>query len=120
MRSHKPAILICIAIALVHAACLAPDPDELDVEPAARVVIAWDPLACGDPHRVAVELEDDAGVPVSTSTVCHSGSASVDVRHFGIYRGRVYAWSAGEIRGELPMQLAVDAPVVRWFIETPR
>lgn len=117
---RRPQISIPLLVTALLAACLPPDPDELELAPAARVVVAWDPLACGDPHRIAVELEDEGGLQVSTSTACNSGAASVDVRHFGIYRGRVYAWSAGEIRAELPMQLAVDAPIVRWFIETPR
>jgi hypothetical protein len=94
-----------------------PDADEPAI---ARVVVVWDPLACGDPHRVAVELEDQAGIALSSSTRCDAGSLSIDTRHFGVYYGRIYAWEAGEeIRSITPVRLFVDEPVVRWLIATP-
>ena len=90
-------------------------------EPQSRIVAGWDPLACGEPHRVVVELEDDAGAPVSASAPCEVGSITLDVRHWGVYRGRVYAWTFGpEIRSEVPVRLDVDAPVIYWTIETPK
>ncbi|HUQ41074.1 MAG TPA: hypothetical protein VM052_01100 [Candidatus Limnocylindrales bacterium] len=101
-------------------ACLDEVPDEMPPAPVARVIVAWDPRDCGEPHRVAVELEDHDGNPASTSTVCAIGSITLDVRHFGVYIGRIYAWSEGAIRGEVRMHLAVDEPISRWFIETPR
>src|SRR5689334_15092869 len=77
--------------------------------PIARVVAAWDPLACGDPHRVAVELADDDGAAVSASTPCAIGGVTVDVGHFGSYRGRVYAWAPGApVRSEAPLEVMVD------------
>jgi len=88
--------------------------------PVARVVIAWDPLACGEPHRVAVELEDEAGARASTSTPCTTGGATLDLPHLGVYRGRIYAWTADEqARAVTSARLAVDASIVRWWVATP-
>lgn len=93
----------------------------LEIEPAARVVVAWDPRGCGPPHRVAVELEDDDGARSSGSVPCVLGGLSLDVPQLGIYRGRAYAWVAGEpARSITSIHLVVDEPVVRWLIETPR
>ena len=89
--------------------------------PIARVVTAWDPLACGDPHRVAVELADDDGAAVSASAPCAIGGVTVDVGHFGSYRGRVYAWAPGApVRSEAPLEVMVDQPIVRCMVATPR
>ncbi|MBA3502528.1 MAG: hypothetical protein M4D80_21660 [Myxococcota bacterium] len=105
---------------LVFSACMdidSPMPDEPLI---ARVIVVWDPLACGDPHRVAVELEDQAGVKLSSSTPCNAGSLTIDARHFGVYYGRIYAWEAGEpIRSITTVRLFVDEPVMRWLIATP-
>lgn len=92
---------------------LAPSP------PAARIQASWDPLACGPPHRVAIELEDDGGAEVSSSAPCTLGGIALDLAHFGVYRGRVYAWEAGEIRSVTPVRLDVDQPVLWWQVETP-
>lgn len=92
-----------------------------DIEPPARVVTWWDPVECGEPHRVVVELEDDLGVPYSRSAPCEVGSITLDVGQWGVYRGRVYAWNVGpEIRSVLSVRLDVDAPVVQWYVDTPR
>jgi len=96
-----------------------------DVEPQARVVASWDPLPCGDPHRVVVELEDDDGAKVSHSVPCEVGGMSIDIRHWGVYRGRIYAWTltagdAAEMRSVLYVRLDVDAPVIFWPVDTPR
>ena len=94
-----------------------PAPDDT---PQARVVAAWDPLACGDPHRVVVELADDAGAQLSVSAPCTLGGLTIDVPHFGTYHGRVYAWTLGEPdRSIATADLAVDVPVVQWAVETP-
>src|SRR5205823_4123031 len=85
---------------LAFAACL---DEPVPAEPAqARLVVAWDPLACGDPHRVAVELRDDAGALASASTPCDLGGLTVDVAHFGVYHGRVYAWASTEAPAAAP------------------
>jgi len=87
----------------------------------ARLVVAWDPLACGDPHRVAIELADDAGVPIAASTPCNLGGITVDVAHLGSYRGRIYAWAiAAPIRSEAPIELMINEAIVHWHVETPR
>lgn len=89
--------------------------------PIARVVTAWDPLACGDPHRVAVELADDDGAAVSASTPCAIGGLTVDVGHLGTYRGRIYAWAPGApARSEAPLEVVVDEAIVRCMVATPR
>lgn len=94
---------------------LPPDP------PQARLVASWDPLVCGDPHRVVVELEDADGVPLSRSAPCAVGGLSLDVPHFGIYQGRVYAWASGPtMRSVEPVHLTIDEPVVQWLVDTPR
>jgi hypothetical protein len=101
------------------AACI-DSPLDVDEPAIARVVVVWDPLACGEPHRVAVELEDHAGVKLSSSTPCNAGSLAIDAPHIGVYFGRIYAWEAGEdIRSITPVRLTVDEPVVRWLIATP-
>src|SRR5678809_1212655 len=53
-------------------------------EPLARLVAVWDPLACGDPHRVVVELEDEDGVDVSGSAPCTIGGITLDLPGWGI------------------------------------
>ena len=89
--------------------------------PASKIVAAWDPLSCGDPHRVAVELEDTAGAPISASTNCNVGSLALDAPHFDVYRGRIYAWQLGTgERSTQDVHLVVDEPIVRWDVATPR
>jgi len=102
------------------AACL-DEPAEGGPGPAAaRLVVAWDPLACGEPHRVAIELVDDAGASVSASTPCDLGSLTVDVAHLGSYHGRIYGWAlAAPVRSEMPIALMIDQPIVRWEVVTP-
>jgi hypothetical protein len=90
-------------------------------EPQARVVASWDPLQCGDPHRVVVELEDDDGVPLSASAPCALGELTLDAPTFGRYRGRIYAWALGDPeRSVAPVELIIDAPVLGWVVPTPR
>ena len=92
-----------------------------ELEPPARIVASWDPLACGDPHRVVVELEDDEGEQVSRSVPCNAGGLTLDVPRWGVYAGRIYAWTLGpEIRSVLHVRLEVDAPIIFWTVETPR
>ena len=87
----------------------------------ARLVTVWDPLACGDPHRVAIDLQDDDGVMVSGSTPCNIGGLTLDVSHFGSYRGRIYAWALDvPIRSVAPLELTIDQAIVHWTVATPR
>lgn len=89
--------------------------------PQAKIVAEWDPLPCGAPHRVAVELEDSDGVPISASTNCSLGSLSLDARHFGVYIGRIYAWEVGiGERSTATIHLAVDEAIVHWYVATPQ
>ena len=88
--------------------------------PTARIVAAWDPLACGDPHRVVVELADDEGAQLGASVPCALGGLVLDAPHFGSYRGRVYAWLVGAaIRSESPAELEIADPIVHWELVTP-
>jgi hypothetical protein len=105
---------------VVFTACIDASPD-LDDDPAiSRVIVQWDPLACGPPHRIVVELENEEGLRRSASTPCNTGSLTIDAPHYGLYYGRIYAWEAGEdIRSIIPVRLVVDAAVVRWLIATP-
>jgi hypothetical protein len=100
------------------AACIdAPDGSRRSL---ARLVVAWDPLACGDPHRIVVELGDDSGAVTSASTPCSLGTLAIDVARFGSYHGRIYAWALGAPAGpEAPIDVTIDQPIVRWPLETP-
>ena len=113
-------LLLSLAFWAAFGACIdAPAPD---IPPAARIVAAWDPLACGEEHRVVVELEDDGGAMISASTRCATGMLTLDAPHYGIYRGRLYAWELDEdveIRSVMAIHMAVDQPIVRWWVATP-
>jgi hypothetical protein len=87
----------------------------------ARLVAVWDATACGDPHRVAVELYDDDGAELARSAPCTIGMLSIDVPHLGAYHGRVFGWVlGGAVRGEADVDVLVDQQVVRWDLpETP-
>ncbi len=102
-------------------ACIdAPMPES---EPIARILTTGDPLACGEPHRDVLELEVEAGTKRSASTPCAMGSLALDAPHFGVYWGRIYAWQLDaepQARSVMPFRLAVDEPVVRWLVATPR
>ena len=121
MGSRMRSLLV---IALLGAfACV--DTPLPDLQPQARLVAAWDPVACGEPHRVVFELEDEHGAPLSRSVPCELGGASLDVPHWGVYRGRVYAWNlepseGSEIRSVVAVRVDIDAPIVHWYVETPR
>jgi hypothetical protein len=92
-----------------------------DLEPQARVVAAWDPLLCGEPHRIVIELEDADGRKLSRSVPCETGGVTIDIDEWGVYTGRIYAWTLGPaIRAETQVRLDVDAPVIFWTIDTPR
>lgn len=101
--------------------CLDELPDD-PTPPAARVVTAWDPLLCREPRqRVVVELEDDDGFAISSSAACVIGSLTLDARKWGFYSGVVYSWMLGEpMRAPIRVSLAVDAPMIRWWVPTPQ
>lgn len=95
-------------------------PLEEDPAPITRIVIAWDPRRCGEPHRVVLELADEAGTAVSASTPCAIGMLALDADRLGFYEGRLYSWIAGEpIRSVVLLRLEVDTPLARWIVETP-
>lgn len=115
MRAMMVGLLSVLGLAGCLDAPLEPGPA------AARLVVDWDPLACGEPHRVVVELADDGGAALSASVPCNLGGLTVDVAHLGVYRGRIYAWAlAAPIRSVTALEVMIDAPIVSWPVATPR
>lgn len=111
--------LVVAALAWTALAACIDAPPEPRLSPA-RLVVAWDPLACGDPHRLVVELRDDAGAVTSASTPCSLGTLAIDVAHFGSYRGRIYAWALdAPERPVAPIELTIDQSIVRWDVMSP-
>lgn len=111
--------VIASTIAGCAAGCIDNPPDPSG-EVVARLVAAWDPLACGEPHRVVVELEDATGAMISVSAPCNLGGVTVDVPHQGMYSGRIYAWSLdAPIRSVMPISIAIEMSIVHWFVSTP-
>jgi hypothetical protein len=115
-------LVVAVAAWAALAACIdAPPEPRLSL---ARLVVAWDPLACGDPHRLVVELRDDAGAVVSASTPCSLGTLAIDVAHFGSYRARIYAWvldptARPPAPDERIVELTIDQPIARWDVMVP-
>ena len=102
-------------------ACTVVIPPVPDAQPLARLEATWDVGDCGASHRVVLELEDKAGVPLSTAVACEIGVASLDIMHWGVYLGRIYAQTAeGDVRDEEKLRVDVDASVVEIEVETPR
>jgi hypothetical protein len=116
-------VLLCplMAAAVMAAALAACIDGPGDSGPSvARLVVMWDPLACGEPHRVAVELADEAGVMVAASTPCNLGGLTVDLAHLGTYHGRIYAWALDNpARSITPIDVVIDQPIVHWPVATP-
>ena len=113
-----PPVLVSLLFWSAFVACI--DGPVPEASPGARIVVSWDPLACGAPHRVAIELADEEGVPISASAPCALGGLALEAPHLGVYLGRVYAWTAGQpIRSIMPVRLYVDEPIVRWVVATP-
>ena len=113
-----PSVFVTIVCWVALVACVDGPPS--DGARAARIVAKWDPLACGTPHRVAIELADEEGRPISSSAPCTAGGLELEAPHHGVYEGRVYAWTLGQpIRSIMPARLVVDESVVRWVVATP-
>jgi len=120
IRSGAPSVLTAVVCwaATVAAGCM----DEPSLEDASgpRIVAKWDPLACGAPHRVALELEDEEGRRISSSAPCANGGLKLAAPHLGVYVGRIYAWTLGQpIRSVMPVQIDVDESTERWTVATP-
>jgi len=87
-------------------------PDEL--------IAMWDPVSCGPPHQVVVEIQDDTGARIDASAPCDLGELRADVPELGEYQGRAYAWDPGHpIRSIEPVSVAIDRPALKWVIPTP-
>jgi hypothetical protein len=118
-RPHLVASLIAALVLVAVTGCA--DQPYPESEPISRIVAAWDPLACGEPHRVAVELEDHLGLPISRSVPCELGGVTLDVPHWGVWLGRIYAWRIGpDIRSVLSVRVDVDSPIIHWYVDTPQ
>jgi hypothetical protein len=88
--------------------------------PESKLVASWDPLACGEPHRVVLELVDEDEQPVTSSAPCALGSLTLELPHFGTFTGRVYSWELGKpVRSIAPVEIVAEEPVVRWRVTTP-
>ena len=105
--------LVTLGFWLAFGACV--DPPVREPPPAARIVATWDPLACGPPHRVVLELQDDSGAKLTGSMPCDAGGIALDTRHTGIYRGRIYA---SELDPQ-PVELWVDKQLYAWWLGSP-
>jgi hypothetical protein len=87
----------------------------------ARLVVSWDPLACGPPHRVVLELEDEDGGSRSDAGPCQLGALAVDISRHGVHRGRLYSPLPGAPpRSVVLLELVIDAPIVHRHVATPR
>ena len=105
--------LVTVAFWVAFGACI--DETSREAPPVARIVATWDPLACGPPHRVVLELEDEGGAKLATSMPCNAGGLALDARHFGIYRGRVYATELDPHR----VELWVEQEIYAWWMGSP-
>jgi hypothetical protein len=105
--------ILTIAFWLTFGACV--DQPAHDPPPIARIIANWDPLACGPPHRVVLELEDDAHVTLVSSTACNAGTLALDTRHMGTYHGRIYATELDP----QPVDLYVDEGIYQWWLGSP-
>jgi hypothetical protein len=120
VRYGVPSVLIPAACwaAIAAAGCM--DEPASDDASGPRIVAKWDPLACGAPHRVALELADEEGRRISSSALCASGGLKLEAPHLGVYVGRIYAWTLGQaIRSVMPVQIDVDESTERWTVATP-
>ena len=103
----------CVSFWTLFGACV--DTPPATAGPVARLVAVWDPTACTDPHRVALELTDDDGLELSRSAPCAIGSVSIDVPHLGPYHGRVFGWVlGGAIRNASESDIDVADSITRW------
>jgi hypothetical protein len=117
--SRSPSCCSWLAAGLLSTALACVD-EPLATEPSpARLVVAWDPLACGRPHRVAVDLEDEAGAWCSVTVPCNLGGVAVDVPHRGVYWFHAASVDAPP-RSVIPVEVVIDEPIVHRFIATPR
>ncbi len=112
-------VLLAAGFWLAFGACV--DVEAAVTPPLSRVLVAWDPLACHDDHRVAIELTalaDDA--IVTRSVPCAVGWMPLDVPHVGEYRARVDIVSASALpQLAFERDLDIEAPVVRWTLDEP-
>ena len=94
-------------VLVVLAACVdEPLPPD---SPSARVIASWDPLACGEPHRIAIELAG-SDAELDDSAPCALGSLVLDVPAFGTYRVSI---------GERERELSIDQAVVELEVAPP-
>ncbi|HEY4240597.1 MAG TPA: hypothetical protein VGM88_12330 [Kofleriaceae bacterium] len=122
MRSIGSLVIITWSATLVFwgtfGACFEPPGDSSRTRD--QLIAMWDPLTCGPPHRVVVELEDGAGNRINASAPCDIGELQADVPELGEYHGRAFAAELGQpIRSIEPVTVAIDRPTLKWAIPTP-
>jgi hypothetical protein len=119
MRLHPSLLCLGLAASLLLPSCV--DEPLAATSSPARLVVAWDPLACGPPHRVVMELEGEAGGSWSAAAPCNLGGLAIDVSHHGGYRGRLYAMAPdASSRSVVAIELIIDQPIVHCHVATPR
>ena len=97
-----------IVVLPLLASCIDAPYEPAPLPTVARVIASWDPLACGERTRVALELEDESGATLARSAPCALGGLMLDVAHYGVYFG-----TPGADR------LIVDEPMVYWQVSVP-
>jgi hypothetical protein len=103
-----------------YVACNA-DPIIPDATVQARLTVTWDARVCDQPHDVVLELEDTAGVDLDAVATCDAGSIELDIVHWGVYRGRIFARTpSGRDHSSVELHVDVDKPVVHRAVATPR
>lgn len=110
---------IRVALAAVLLAACGNPPPLPDAGPQAQLFAQWNPRTCRGPYRVVIDLEDSAGAPLDGHAPCPAGGAMLDVPHWGIYRGRVFADTHDQDHPQTDVRIEIDEPVVYWMIDTP-
>ena len=109
-----------VLVALSLAGCL--DAPIADTPAIARLVASWDPLECGAPHRVVIELAlvdaVDAGGSLAASGWCALGGLAVEVPRLGSYHARARADDLGS-SPPLHKDIAIEHAIVDWSIGEP-
>ena len=111
-----------LAAAVLAGSGCATNDETLEATPQSELVASWDSGACRkEAHIVVLDLEDEAGAPLSSWAPCYLGGLTLVVVHWGVYRGRIFAWTPDEdIRSVSQVRLDIDAPVIYWSVATPR
>jgi hypothetical protein len=116
--------LICIVVgwtaATIAVGACVDLPMTTAAPPELQLVARWDVRQCRMPHRIAIDLTDDAGDRVSHAAPCATGTMTLQVPELGIYHGHISSWELGSAVGSGEqvdaVEVDVDASVTRWDI----